>query len=234
MICLVNYADHRMSRSQQVCSDSSLKYGVEKVHQLGPDDIDREFWSLNREVLSMDRGAGYWLWKPYIVHRVMDTLRDGDILIYADSGLYFINDVKHIIGVMDQDVFLFTNGMAHEHWCKMDVIKAIIPDVSCGDQVQASVVFFRVSDESRRFVREWLRWCQVPGFIDDSPSKVPNHPEFREHRHDQAILTCLQIKYGYKLHWWADGHWFENQRHRWPQDRYPAVIYHHRMRNDEW
>jgi hypothetical protein len=101
-------------------------------------------------------------------------------------------------------------------------------------QVQASVIFFKVNESTKNFVKEWLLWCQMPGFIDDSPSKLPNYPTFAEHRHDQAILTCLQIKHGYKLHFWPTNY-SEHIRHTaLPGDDYPTLFNHHRKRNDQW
>ncbi len=96
------------------------------------------------------------------------------------------------------------------------------------------MMFFRVNDFTRKFVKEWLLWCQMPGMIDDSLSVLPNHPEFAAHRYDQSVLTCLQIKYGIKTHWWPDQRWFVSQRYRWPNDKYPPMLIHHRKRNEEW
>jgi hypothetical protein len=41
---------------------------------------------------------------------------------------------------------------------------------------------------------EWLNEMQHYNLIDDSPSKTPNHPSFRENRHDQSIFSCLLKK----------------------------------------
>lgn len=244
MIRLLNFADSRMTRSQMECTTAARKNGVDQVLQYNPFHIDEWFKKLNNETLSADRGAGYWLWKPYFCWRALQHCDDGDILIYMDSGVKLISPVSHIIEAMDQDIFLFSNGHSHVHWCKGDVFNSILQWKIPGDgqyqhltafqQVQASVIFFKVNQNTRNFVKEWLLWCQMPGFIDDSPSVLPNHPEFAEHRHDQAILTCLAIKYGYKLHWWADHLWYESQRHRWPDDKYPSMWEHHRKRNNEY
>ncbi len=82
--------------------------------------------------------------------------------------------------------------------------------------------------------KEWLAYCNIPWMIDDTPSTIPNHPEFACHRYDQAILCCLAYKYNIVLHWWADARWFVNQRYRWPEDRYPPMFIHHRMRNNDY
>lgn len=244
MIRLVNFADDRMTRSQILCTEAAYKNGVDQVFQYNPQHIDKEFKQDNDQVLSSERGAGFWLWKPYFINRALRHCDDGDILIYMDSGVELVMPVQYIIDAMDQDIFLFSNGHQHIHWCKGDIFNAINGWEIPGDgqyqhltnfqQVQASVIFFKVNSFTRNFVKEWLLWCQMPGFIDDSPSKLPNHPEFAEHRHDQAILTCLQIKYNLKLHWWADKLWYESQRFRWPDDKYPSMWNHHRKRNSDW
>jgi hypothetical protein len=225
----------------------------------------KSFYKQNEALLSQPRGLGFWAWKPYIIEKSMRSLSDDDILIYSDAGIEFINNVSHIIDRMDQDFFLFGNNWEHAHWCKRDVIDALWPmdfNVAIaqavadsendrhqriwqrfGKQCQASVIFFRVSDYSRRFVAEWLKWCLFEGgrLIDDSPSRAPNHPEFREHRHDQAILTTLAYREGIRLHYWPSvynkGGSPEFVYEKLPEyagDTYPVLFHHHRKRNHEW
>lgn len=110
-------------------------------------------------------------------------------------------------------------------------------------QVQASVIFFRVSDYTRAFVAEWLKWCLFEGgrLIDDSPSRLPNHPEFREHRHDQAILTTMAYREGLRLHYWpavynkgGSPEFVYEKLPEYAGDNYPVIVHHHRRRDHEW
>jgi hypothetical protein len=109
-----------------------------------------------------------------------------------------------------------------------------------GKQAQASVIFFRVSDYSKQFVAEWLKWCLFEGgrLIDDSPSRAPNHPEFRENRHDQAILTTLAYREGLRLHYWPATYNFGAFNYEklpcYASDHYPILFHHHRKRDHEW
>ena len=236
MIRFVTYSADNMTRSRMECVMSAQKNGADQVFEFGPENISNEFMRMNRDILEAERGAGYWLWKPYVIWRALQHCEDGDFLVYVDAGVKIIAPLTEITRVMDQDVFLFSNGHQHVHWCKADVMQSINgkqADVSL-TQVQASAIFFRVNDFTRKFIKEWLLWCQMPGMIDDSPSVLPNHPEFAQHRYDQAILTSLAIKYSMRLHWWADHLWYESQRYRWPEDRYPSIFEHHRKRNDQW
>lgn len=261
MIRLITFSDDKMTKSAELCCESAMQNGVDYTQSCTPEHIDDHFKVVNSDIWLKERGPSYWLWKPYIIYKTIMLSEENDVIIYSDAGIKWIANVNEIISRMDQDLFLFSNGHQHVHWCKMDVLAAIngmyldlvartdgTRFTKCNDsflqfhQAQASVIFIKVNQNTRNFIKEWLLFCQFPGFIDDSPSKLPNHPEFAEHRHDQAILTCLAIKYSYRLHWWADALWYESQRYRWADDTYPSMWEHHRKRdpgkgggkNPEW
>lgn len=210
---------------------------------------------------SNSRGAGgSWCWKPFIILEAMMMCGKDEILAYSDAGVEFINNVNFIIDRMDQDIWLFGNQYEHAHWCKRDIIEAIWPltlehlqmaeehggieardslwremgwSPRFGKQVQASVIFFRVNDKTRAFVKEWLDWCLFEGgrLIDDSPSRTPNHPEFQENRHDQAILTTMAYRDNIPFHYWPASYnngAFEYPRGGYPDEEYPILFSHHR------
>lgn len=237
-ISLITFSDASMECSRRLCAESAKRHGVDNVIQCVATDNLTE------------RGLGFWKWKPRIIHNLLSgedsfvRLNDDSYLIYADAGIEFINNVRYIIDRMDQDVWLFSNMYSHSHWCKGDAMRSVFPDgkwEDFGKQVQASVILFKVSDFSRAFVKEWLELCLVPGLIDDSPSQTPNHEEFREHRHDQSLLTCLAYKYNVSLHWWPavynqfvpGGPVFTYEKGEYV-DTYPPLFHHHRLRNSEW
>lgn len=259
-IHLVTFSDASMSRSAELCVDSAMRHGCNIADM-------NSVWTLEQMTgFHKDwehlRGVGYWHWKPVIILKAMEEREAGDIIIYSDAGVEFIDNVNYIIDRMDQDIFLFGNQYEHAHWCKRDIVDEIWPlrhveIINLRDhdgsnqrwvdgcwarfskQAQASVIFFRVSDYTRKFVKEWLDWCLFEGgrLIDDSPSRTPNHPEFRENRHDQAILTTMAYRDGLKLHWWPaqynDGA-FEYPRGDYPDEGYPILVHHHRKRNADW
>ena len=297
---LVTFSDESMSRAAQLCVRSAETNGVNDSlrweHELLRHTV---FYNENKWMRETARGLGFWAWKPWIIHKLLDfhltgdqfvrnsitRVQDGDILIYADAGVEFINNANYIIDRMDQDIFLFGNNWPHYAWCKRDIVDEVWPVPACkhddrvariaalekagrsdilevvddllagyvsdtqlhdilwdsfGKQCQASVIFFRVSDYSRKFVKEWLDWCLFEGgrLIDDSPSRAPNHPEFRENRHDQAILTTLAYREGIKLHYWPasynDGAFSYPKLECYAKDDYPILFHHHRRRNHEW
>lgn len=267
---LVTFSDESMSRARDLCVDSAIGHGVDGITwAFAATDADKAagrglgFWAWKPRIILdflTDKTDG-------LAHP-----EEGDTLIYADAGIEFIAPVQHITDRMDwygkpqNDVWLFGNSWEHAHWCKRDVVEAVWPGarfpfgfgtyldagvpepqlawLSFGKQCQASVIFFRVSDYSRKFVKEWLDWCLFEGgrLIDDSPSRAPNHPEFREHRHDQAILTTLAYREGIPLHYWParynmdqpGGGFVYEKLPEYAGDDYPPLFHHHRKRNPEF
>lgn len=234
----ITYASSNMTISAEKCKLSMEKNGVEMAIGYTPANIDMFFDRSNSDILKHERGAGYWLWKPYFIYNMMLSASDNDIVIWSDAGIEFVNPVHHIIDKMDEDIFFFTNTFKQVEWTKGIIMDTILPDWRTGKydnnmQVQASNIFIKVNENTRRFFKEYLLYCQMPGLIDDSPSPTPNYPTFAENRHDQSILCALQIRYGYKLHWFPS----ETAHHikdRTPDDNYPVIFRHHRRRNHEW
>jgi hypothetical protein len=227
-----------MTMAADICIASAIQNNVHETKIYRPKDIDAKFRKANAAILDQSRGHGYWLWKPYFIDRELKKMKDGEYLIYCDAGVEIVNNVNHVIDRMAEHVWLFGNMFKHEHWCKADVINKIINgrDRQFDKQAQASVIVIKNTEWARTFVKEWLHLCQQPGMIDDSPSISPNHPEFKEHRHDQSIISTLAYKYNLPLHWWpamynAGNFTYDKIGY---QDTYPVLFHHHRVRNSDF
>lgn len=236
MLKHITYSSGNMDISARLASSSALKYGADESRIYGKSDIDIDYYDDYKHILDQERGAGYWLWKPYIIDKEINKLNEGDYLLYTDAGVEVINQLSNLFKVKE-DILLFRNMYIHEHWCKMDVMYNITGRRSMHiNQCQASAMLFKVNANSKAFVFKWLCWCEVKGYIDDSPSSMPNHIQYKEHRHDQAILTCLAHKYNIKTNWWPahynNGNFIYDDG---LNDRpYPVIFHHHRKRDIEW
>lgn len=245
MIHLVTFCSADMTRAADLCVKSAREHGADSALIWTQDALKQtEFYRENRALLDQPRGCGFWAWKSWAILEMMKDCAEGSFVIYSDAGIEFIDNLKFIVDRMPpgEDLFLFANAWQHVDWCKADTIHAILPGTTFEDfgfQVQASLLFFRVSQRSRDFVSEWLSYCIQPHLIDDSPSIAPNAATFREHRHDQAILHCLSVKHQIALHWYAvvynrfSGPMFVHEKGE-HVDTYPPLAHHHRLRDHEW
>lgn len=182
----ITYTDHRMSISGQKCQERAMVLGYDSIYYK-PDDIDQSFRDKNSHILEQSKGAGYWLWKPYIITHALRTI--GGTVIYQDAGTLLTKEIN------TRDTLLFTHKECiHGEWCKMDVIIGMgCEKFIYKKQLNASIMIFKEKD--LEFVDKWLYYCQKNGYIDNTPSKTLNIKGFKEHRYDQAILTNLAYKH---------------------------------------
>ena len=54
------------------------------------DLLNTSFYNENKDILSQERGCGYWLWKPFYILKKLQEINDGDIVFYADCADVFM------------------------------------------------------------------------------------------------------------------------------------------------
>jgi len=204
MKLLINYATRRFYRSQKFNTKTGKNIGqFDEVISYRPKDIDPVFWENNKKILLQKRGGGYWIWKPYIIKKAMEHLKDGDFLFYCDSGAHFIKSIDPLIdrcNTSSQDIFPFDVGLIEKAWNKRDafiLMDCDTPQYADTSQRHASFALYRKSEFSCNFVNEWLNLAQDERILTDLKNQMglPNYPEFKKHRHDQSIFSLLTKKY---------------------------------------
>lgn len=209
MKVLINYADRKYYNSQKKNSQTGRNIGkFDKVIEYNRNILDKEFITNNKFILNNPRGAGYWLWKPYIILKTLNTLNDGDYLFYCDAGSHFINSIDYLINFMEkikQDILPFELNHIEKIWTKRDLFLILKCDGSRYYNSKQRVGGFQLIKKNANtlnFYREYLKIAQRPRAITNIPNKLgkPNYPGFKEHRHDQSIFSLLTKKYGYKAY----------------------------------
>lgn len=184
------------------------------------------------------RGFGYWVWRAPLLRHLIERLPSTDVLVFLDAGCEinmtplaqarfneYVDDVqRHAFLAMRTPFLLY-------QWAKADLVHATGSEARQGltHLIEPGVMLLSCRDENADRMREWESWCARDDYrlLDDSPSQRRNPDGFIEHRHDQAVLTCLDEKLG--LHTVAretyfPGHWrtagatfpFWATRNRWP------------------
>jgi hypothetical protein len=188
---------------QQVCLGS----GFESVMPYTEEWLrSTPFYSENKAILDQKRGAGYWLWKPFIILETLRSLPAGEIVIYCDCGdavnLAFKEYAAEVI--RSCGFLIIENRFPMRRLCKMDafaLMGATEEKFYDAMQAEAGVCGFRNDSETQAFVEEWLTACRNENIVTDAANICghPNFPEFVDHRHDQAILTILAIKHQLRM-----------------------------------
>ena len=110
MIIAITYGDANFTQSTNYNLKTAHLYGkVDKTISYGPKDVPSSFKKKNEKIFSVKKGAGYWLWKPYIINKALAEINYGDYLVYADSGSFYMNSVGKAVEKMEveqTDLFL--------------------------------------------------------------------------------------------------------------------------------
>jgi hypothetical protein len=162
-----------------------------------------EFHEAHRRILTNEtRGFGYWVWKPFLL---LEAVRAGfDQVVYADAGcvlnttegasrrlgeLLALTEERPIVAMSTgYPELVHTKRATHEHF-------ALTAEQLAAEQVGATLAIMRTRDAAD-LVAAWLAASISDDYrlLDDSPSDHPELPEFREHRWDQSIFSCLMKK----------------------------------------
>jgi len=116
----------------------------------------------------------------------------GEILMYADSGSYFIRSAQPLAELTTdykQDIIPFSLPYAEESWTKRDAFELM----GCNSlyyrkssQRLGSFIVIKKSKFSIQFVDEYLSYCENKFILTDikNSSGKSNYKTFIEHRHD--------------------------------------------------
>lgn len=188
----------RLNKIAETCFDKIISYS--------PKDIDLNFYENNKFILEQPRGIGYWLWKPYVISKTLETMSDNDVLLYLDSGDIFTPAICNYINdkIITNDLILVPSSNIQKTYTKRDCFYYMDCDTEeywkC-TQIEAGIIIIKKTDFSKKIVNEWLNYGENPNIITDLPNicGLENSFDFKDHRHDQSILSNLAYKYNILL-----------------------------------
>lgn len=175
------------------------------------------FWEENREILEQSRGAGYWLWKPWIILETLKKVGPNDIVVYNDAGRYspksfqpfpsFPHAAAELTAMMPKRFIMGTRieWLVQGEYTKRDcfiLADGDTDEMRYAPQINACPALFMPSPDSFSFLERWLELARDPRALTDQPDELGDpYPEFEDHRHDMAIASILLHQQG--------GHYFD-------------------------
>lgn len=233
----ISYAKGRYLNSQKYCSESAKNFGFDEVISYSVNEIDSDFYEKNKNILNKERGAGFWLWKPYFIWKTLSKMDEGDLLVYSDSGSFYQNSPEILIEMIKKDrhgVLSFElKGLLEKFYTKRDtfVIMGLDdPKYSETSQREATYIWLIKNDFTINLITEYLNYSQNERVITDIVSENINFDGFRDHRHDQSIWSLMCKKYDIEPHRLISQHGL-HLINDFPNDKYGQITFHHRNPN---
>ncbi|SFC74941.1 hypothetical protein [Butyrivibrio sp. YAB3001] len=245
MITCISYGDRKYYNAAKFNLETAKMHGADRTILYGQKDLPLSFklknWCIYYRIhfpgiRPVWRGAGYWIWKSYIILKTLENMNDGDYLLYSDGGSVYVNDIQYLIDVLNRDklnYMVFTTLQIEKNYSKRDafiLLDADSPEYTDSIQRLGGFWVIKKCAESISFVSEWQKACLDPRIISDSPNKLgkDNYPGFVENRHDQTALSLIAKKHHFPEY--RDPSQWGNNTDEWNKEildrsTYPQIWY---------
>jgi len=203
-VYLVSYVDgHEVFyQNQNHLMVSGLNKGIDFFLNYKRSHLDAAFYEKHKAILTQKRGAGYWLWKPWVIYKTLLEAPENALIIYADSGVNFLKSVTPLLAELKGKDILLVENMGSGSTIRKRTQRATLEKLNCtrGDcldrpLVWAAFAVFRNTPTSRAFVKEWLEGCCDEKNITDYSDGRPEDKAFQGHHYDQSILSILAFQH---------------------------------------
>lgn len=202
MNILITYANDTYRNTQSFCSFTGKYIGqFDKIINYSETDIDDDFKRKHNAILSIKRGNGLWLWKPYFILKTLNHVSENDVIFYCDSGSFFIKSIKTLLRSMkNDDIWVSNTPLIEKQFTQKKTFKLM----DCDDNkyyqtnhIQASFIALRKNRKTIDFVNEWLRYCCNKDILKSNKNNCFSNDKeiFIAHREDQSILSLLCKKH---------------------------------------
>ena len=206
MIHLITYGDSIYEETKQRLYNQASNLGwFDTITSYSPEDLDEDFKEKFKDILAHPRGGGYWIWKPYIINKHLEMIKDDDILIYLDAGCYInpkgFERFKEYIEMLKNNEEACISFQMNHHIEKKWTIKEIFEnfninsgskDIIESGQIIATVKMFRKCANSINIVSAWLNALHANSLLfTDHYNKNKQCEIFIDNRHDQSVCSVL-------------------------------------------
>jgi hypothetical protein len=198
----------------------------------------------NQYILNKPRGNGYWMWKPYIILETFKDLKEDNIVLYSDAGIKVIDNLNPLYKITSEGsnngrmVFKIPIVGVPSHKAKMWTKRDCFILMNCDEQkywdadmINGALSLWKKTKENIEFLNEWLEYLRDPRVITDDLNICgkSNFIEFREHRHDQSVLSLLTKKYEFEVYR-DPTQWGNEEIKLFSNSPYGQLFCHHRKR----
>lgn len=201
MIVAINLADSKYEGQRRLNTKSAYEKGkADKVIEYSLVDIDEDFRRQNKKILSYERGAGLWIWKPYFILKALEQLEENDYLFYVDSGSFFVNKISILVAVMEeykQDIMGFELPLLERQFTKNETFFLMDYEDSGLNQILGGFILLKKTQYSVDFIKKWLE-CMCDERIVSPKyfcNNIKENDDFIAHREDQSVFSILYHKY---------------------------------------
>lgn len=184
--------------AERLISQSNVFSSIDFRRAYKKEDLGAEYNSLfKEEVRSTALGFGLYSWKPWLVHKHLNSIDENDILVYIDSGCelnpHGMSRFQDYLSITaEHGMLTFELQHAQRFWTKQHhMLASTNAEHYFRNQIAGTVFFIKKNVSSKKFCDDWLALSSHKGgeTLMDPGASETQIAGFRAHRHDQSTLS---------------------------------------------
>ena len=204
MIHLITFGNNSyINAKTRLCNEANDVGWFDSITSYGPEDLDEDFKNQFRNILNQSRGAGYWIWKSYIIKKKLAEIEDNDILIYIDAGCSInpkgkkrFDEYIQMLNESDEGVISFQMPHLEKIWTTKEVFEYFNLDIngvfgSSGQIMSTIRIMKKVPNLIKLIDMEYEVYSNKPLLVTDHYNRE-QASYFKDHRHDQSIFSLIR------------------------------------------
>ena len=182
---LITFATPDFAPQAEALASSALAAGFAHGTVFGPADLGgSDFAQRNKAILEQKRGGGYWLWKPYLIRRALESLQSDDVVLYSDAGrtayYQFAGYPRSLVSMVNGTASGFLLGPSVPHvgtigaWTKRDCLTLMGADTHLLRRKPLLMTWslWRPTNEAFKFLDVWQSYAEDPRCLTDMENKM--------------------------------------------------------------
>jgi hypothetical protein len=219
MIHLITYSDDKYENAKKILYKEAKNTGwFDTITLYGPDDLDDQFKNKFKNILKMRRGAGYWIWKSYIIKKKLEEIAENDILIYLDAGCCInkngenrFNQYIEMLNKSEEGIISFQMSHLEKVWTTKEIFKYFNIDldseIANSGQILGGIRIMKKCDKLIKLIELESKVYHDNPLLATDYYNFNQERYFRENRHEQSVFSIIRKIHGSIILY--DETWFE-------------------------
>ena len=171
----------------------------------GPEDLDTEFKEKFKDVLSQPRIGGYGIWRPYIIKKELEKIKNDDFLMYCDAGCHLnpkgkkrFYEYLEILKKSDYGIMSFQmHDQIEKWWTTKEIFNyfnvEINSEISNSGQYLDGILIMKKNEHLMKTIDLWMKTVyDKPEIFTDKFNRLNQHSFFKDNRHEQSVFSIIR------------------------------------------
>ena len=173
-----------------------------------PADLSETFRNKYNDILALQRGAGYWIWKFDIIKQNLAKIDNDDFLIYMDAGCSINPSGKKrfyeyidMLNNSNEGIISFQMRNLEKYWTTRQIFEHFNLDLNSNyansGQIIGGALIMKKTEKLMKIIDECFNVLETNKLLfTDHFNRENQESCFIDNRHDQSILSVVRKIHG--------------------------------------